>query len=866
MCNNTPIPRHPFPMKNIKTLSLLLALFSYDYAFGQFDWQQAYGLPKLDESLNFIYPAAESGYFWAAGMTTAKGHDDLLLVKLDSTGQVIQADTFGSPVHNEYLWSFHRDPTTGTMWIAGSRTNFEETETRGFLLKLENDGSFSWEFISPQTVHETAGYVSIIGLPDGGAAALLHQQSHGGGQIQRLDGDGHILFSENLPNGGIASNLSQLLAPLPDGRFYFFHNTGSPFALTAKAELSLRSNDGTVIWKREVIAPDGENITITQNITANPSDGSVFVMTRRMGNSPALFLIKVDENGDQSWSVYPWQEQNMRVKMASDTSVALISSRSIDVRHIETGERLNVQDFSDEIFYWDRALHDAAFTTKGYGTFVGETTLTGSFDGYFGSFRTGTDDIALLHENYIGSYGPDGEDYSPLITQVGGYIFMASNFDALNLLSFDMQLRKIDPADGTELWVTTLSAPLRDLHRALLPASDGTLLLVNETRLVTSDMTDPQEIVIRKLDPEDGDVIWETRVLNPSPQHPALATATSDGGAVVIFNGSVPDPGGGTFGRQNTAVRLSSNGDILWQRWIEPTWSSMIDGGQRTIDDLIELRNGDFVAVGSEENQTGLVLRIHGTDGSSQLLSLLDPETSIQIRRVTSVIELDNGELMILAPNTSNSDGLDSVLQYRLAPDGDLLLRKRLRMADWHSGSRLMLDADGHPLLLLSHFYVSSGLPAGLTLRRINPDFETLAETMLYDTRWQPNSAALLDDGSIAITRTVTLTNSQDLWLAKTEGLPLVGTRFIKPADMGLTLSPNPLRPGQELQIVLENDYSGSLQIDFFSIDGRFLYGHHFEKTEYSQTFKLDKLTSAPSFWVLVKQGEASVGRLILRP
>ena len=93
----------------------------------------------------------------------------------------------------------------------------------------------------------------------------------------------------------------------------------------------------------------------------------------------------------------------------------------------------------------------------------------------------------------------------------------------------------------------------------------------------------------------------------------------------------------------------------------------------------------------------------------------------------------------------------------------------------------------------------------------------------------------------------------------------MVGISFITPADIGLTLSPIPLMPGQDLQMVLENEYSGPVHVDVFSMDGRFLSGYDFEKAEHHQAFELDELPTGHSFWIRVSQGNMSAARLLFR-
>ncbi len=851
-------------MKAVTSTLLLIAMIIAGSAHAQIAWQRSYGLPNIDEALQFVYPDSDPGYLWAAGTTSSFGQDDWLLVKLDTNGQVVWADTIGDQDQNEYLWSFHREPTTGDMWLAGSKTNFSGTKTYGTFIKLAADGSQLFDGYTGTSIHETSGYVSVAGMPDGGAVLLLHQQPKGLGLLQRISGTGTPIYGENLPNSGTVSNYSQLVAPLSDGRFYFFRNTGSPNEGTAQAELSLRGTDGTPIWTKSVYATNGEGITTVRNMAAHATDGFVYVLARQQGNSNTTYLMKYDPWGNQIWSAIPVSSQDARVKIMSDTTVAVIHPRGIDIRDAVNGNKVLQRDFSGNDLYWDHRLNDADFLPDGRGVFVGESLSKGSRDGYFGFFGTVSENMALLSEAYIGTIGPDGEDDSPHVAGVGGQLFLASHFPTGDTSGIDIQLRRIDPADGTEEWTRTLSAPMQDYVGTLTPGSDGTLLLVSDNRKVTNDMPDMEEVVIRKMDPDDGAVIWEMRVPNPKGHYLARAVATADGGAVVVYHGDATDPAGDTLGFQYKVLRISAAGDILWQSRIEPTWSSVMVTDQRSVEEVIALRDGDFLAVGMEDGCTGLVVRIDGATGASHMLSLLEPEAVNHNRRATSVVETASGDLMIVAPNDNGSAGLDSVYLYRIAPDGTILHRQGLRLANWHHGTRLLKDNDDRLYLLLSHFYVNSGLPAGLVLRRIDENFGTLAETVLYEERWQPASATLLTDGSVAVARTAQLTNSRDLLVAKTQGLPTVATR--ETGWQGVfEISPNPLGAAESLRVVLESSHVGALRMELIGPDGRWISGRTVEKTAIRQVFEMTVLPPDPWFLIRISDGESSATRLVVR-
>ncbi|MCB0524862.1 MAG: hypothetical protein H6576_07720 [Lewinellaceae bacterium] len=851
-------------MKTAALKILLAALLISGSSYGQIDWQKTYGLPNLNESLNFVYPADEPGYFWAAGTTSAVGQDDWFIAKLDSIGNVVWADTLGSQMHNERLWCFHREPATGNMWLSGSRENFEGTENRGVLIKLSPDGATEFEKVSTQTVHEVTGYVSVAGLPDGGAAAILHVGAYGSGFLQRLDANGNEMFSEAMSSAGTYSSFPQMIAPLPDGRFYVLHNSGNPNSNSALAEISLRTSSGSVIWRKIVMAPTEIGKTQVQNILADKNDGSVYALTRQRFSN-AWYLNKISTAGDSLWSAKPgFAYGDFRLKPGPDETMAIVTSRSIELLNPITGTQTILRDFSEAIFYWDRRIYDAEFLPNGRGVVVGQLFSMGSNDGYWIFFEKGS--MAVLDEAIVGSVGPQGDDLNPHITETDGSLYLASNFESHDTLSLETMLRKIDPADGAEIWSTFYSGPKRDIIAEILQTSDGNLLLVIDARDENSGMYE-DELIIRKINPVDGAVIWETHAPNRSLQANSVAAATDDGGAVIIYHGSVPDPtSGGFFGNQGKALRISSDGDILWQSWIEPVWSSVISTGQRFIQDILALQDGDFMAVGMEDEYSGVVIRINGVTGESQLLSLLDPVALNDDRRAESAIQTESGDLLVSVPNYQVTNGTDSLWLYRLTPDGTVLLRKSIRLADSHYGTRLMKTTDGRLLLLIHYDPVNAPfLPGGLIVREINENFETLSETALFDDNWRPASSKVLSDGSLALAREVSPTNSRDLLMAKTAMLPSVSTKDISFGTGSFEVYPNPVNNNDALQVVLGNPFSGEFTTELLTLDGRLISSFKKEKKDYLQTFTFGNLPKNNSFWLRVSYGDKIATRLVLR-
>lgn len=97
-------------------------------------------------------------------------------------------------------------------------------------------------------------------------------------------------------------------------------------------------------------------------------------------------------------------------------------------------------------------------------------------------------------------------------------------------------------------------------------------------------------------------------------------------------------------------------------------------------------------------------------------------------------------------------------------------------------------------------------------------------------------------------------------------------TRFFVPVSTSDALTagtfqvaPNPVSKHQPLRVLLENDFSGQVNLECLSLDGRMLYSVFREKTARRAVFELPDLPTGTSFLVRVSDGKTSATRLVLQ-
>ncbi|MCB9332893.1 MAG: hypothetical protein H6574_17630 [Lewinellaceae bacterium] len=433
------------------------------------------GIPNRNEDLIAIHPAAEPGQFWAAGLTRSLGQDDLLLLKLDSTGQVLWADTLGSPLHNENIFAFDRDPATGAMWIAGNRTLFGDRLQEPVLIRLDGSGAVTAEIFEAGSYNSDYGMYSVKALADGGALAYQTDPRTRTPSLRRYDAAGTKLWTEQFFDANV-SRPNQSFAEPPDGRFFTIRPYGSFSGNNYRAEVSLRSASNNIIWETDIQSPTGTNITRAGSILYDPTDSTLVVF--HWENQNKRFLTKIGTDMQVRWQVetQPLQSslyQHPWLFTGSDGGIGMLYEKGIELHNPETGALVQFSDLSFGSPNWDKALRGAAFSTGGAIAVVGTTTATASSDGYYGLLHGA--DFTLLEENSIGTDGLRDDDVNPIVAATDGHVFLMSVADLGPAKGWDIVLRKIEAVSGEEVWTKNYGSPGTERNQDILVLADGNL-------------------------------------------------------------------------------------------------------------------------------------------------------------------------------------------------------------------------------------------------------------------------------------------------------------------------------------------------------------------------------------------------------
>jgi hypothetical protein len=843
-------------MKYVHFLSASLLCFVAQNTTAQVEFFKTYGLPNRTEQLVGIRPAAASGQYWVAGTTGSVGHDDWFITLLDSSGQQLQADTFGSALHNELLYDFDHDPTTGVWWLAGSRQTFDAVPSQPMLWAVNAEGQTLAQVLLPSGWSGNYAYKMVRALGDGGALAVSSTDGSAH-TLQRFGPTGNQLWEKPFSQTAFIEPAAYLAAH-PDGRSYLLRNFNTYNPSTRRLELYHLDASGTVLWTKSIANPGGELSTFGEAVAIDPTDGNVLLLHYQR-NPWKWFLSKLDPAGTLIWQqelATPLSGNwPARLATGANGTVGIVFKEEIEVRSSSTGAFLSNKIFAPAQGFTATYYKGGVLRSDGSMVLAANVERNaGSGDGYFARFSL--PDYAVLAENYIGREGVNDYDSAPRVeVDAAGNWYVGNRADYGAAKNGDFALRKTDAA-GNLLWEQHYGTEAYETFGDLALLADGHLLMTGSADRLHDTL--PDYLVLLQLDP-DGAVLWERRFpkknLNPNVRTVALP----DGGAVVLFNsqlGTLP-----TSGNQTQALGIAANGDTLWQRHY---FQNLTEAHNRSSNQFTALPDGTLLSVGNCSNCTGSVLRLNPSDGAMILGKDIEIASNYHGRRATGGVLAANGDLLVMSINYSH---LDSVYLYRLSPSGNVLQRKGLKIGEYHYASSLLRLSDGGLAAIIEHHFANyANTPDGLFVRRLSEAFEPLgADLVLANVDRRPEDAVALPGGGLALVGYARPTNSEDVFLLKTSAVPTVSTADVGGTDDGLLVFPNPVAKGGTLNISLGNDFIGTLRFDFIALDGRVLETFFANKTSDGLTLSQPITTAPAAFFVRVSDGKRSAVRLVLR-
>ncbi len=261
-------------------------------------WAKEYRGPIWDWAED-ITRTSDGGYA-VVGWSNSFGAGDLdiLLLKLDSSGNLTWARTYGG-TGEEMAWSVIQT-SDGGYAIAGATTSFGAGQDEPIILKLDADGNLTW---ARTYGGGGSGYFwSVIQTADGGFAAagfISFGAELPNALIVRLDQSGNTLWARTY--GGALYDRVEPVIQTSDGGFAVVGWTYS-FGAGSEDALVMKLNaNGDLEWARAFGGPESD---LVRSIVQTPDGGFALAgLTTSFGAGQEDYLIlKLDETGNLTWA------------------------------------------------------------------------------------------------------------------------------------------------------------------------------------------------------------------------------------------------------------------------------------------------------------------------------------------------------------------------------------------------------------------------------------------------------------------------------------------------------------------------------------------------------------------------------------
>jgi len=235
------------------------------------------------------------------GETKSFGSDDfdLLVVKLDSSGNVTWAKTYGG-TNEERGWYKIINTNDGGYTVCGRTKSFGVGNFDILIVKLNSLGNIQWTKTFGGKNHDAAW--DIISISDGGYILGAWTSSFAVGSqdllVVKLDSSGNILWAKTY--GGKETETGSFLYQTSDGGYILSGRTNSFGAGDYDIFILKLNSSGDIQWARTFGGTDKESGCGVQQTL----DGGYIVTgaTSSFGTKGDAFIIKLNSNGDITWA------------------------------------------------------------------------------------------------------------------------------------------------------------------------------------------------------------------------------------------------------------------------------------------------------------------------------------------------------------------------------------------------------------------------------------------------------------------------------------------------------------------------------------------------------------------------------------
>ncbi len=266
---------------------------------GTVSWQKTYG--GIDYEYAFSIQQTRDGGYIVAGSTKSfgAGDDDMLILKLDQTGTVSWQKAYGG-IDPEAAYSIQQTSDGGYI-VAGYTFSFGAGDQDMWILKLDQNGNVSWQKTYGGGGRDFREFTSIQQTRDGGYIVAGATDSFGAGDydgwILKLDQTGTVSWQKTY--GGSSEDTVNSIQQTSDGGYIVAGVTYSFGAGSYDLWILKLDQTGTVSWQKTY----GGSGTDAYPSIRQTSDGGYIVagLTGSFGVNGDMWILKLDQTGMVSW-------------------------------------------------------------------------------------------------------------------------------------------------------------------------------------------------------------------------------------------------------------------------------------------------------------------------------------------------------------------------------------------------------------------------------------------------------------------------------------------------------------------------------------------------------------------------------------
>jgi PKD repeat protein len=204
------------------------------------------------------------------------------------------AKTYGGPLDDEN-GTLLKENGDGTCFVSGWTESTPGNSGDLLLMKVDSDGNVVWQKTYGSSANE-GGWITTT--PDGGFAIVVYSGSSVPLRIVKLDGSGEISWQKSYGTAGDTFNAVQVL---PGGGYLLSRGEWQPTPTLFGSNWLMRlDTDGTILWQKKYSSP---TLALSGASPAPLADGSYLVGAQWMDATyrKQSLLWKLDSNGAIVW-------------------------------------------------------------------------------------------------------------------------------------------------------------------------------------------------------------------------------------------------------------------------------------------------------------------------------------------------------------------------------------------------------------------------------------------------------------------------------------------------------------------------------------------------------------------------------------